>query len=274
MPGRIRSLDEPVARRRRYEEHVAPVGRRGAGSPPTVEPRLPLREPGVDVVRHARIVGTRGGSQNVAGDGIPPRARGPGRQRAAQARRADDRSRPARERPRRRRGARPGGEAPPPRALARQRPSGRPARAPGRGVLGGRALSARHPRRRDGGNDRLPHRAGARQPPAVRDAVRDDPDDGRGRSRRPGLRQPDEVHRPRLRRAGGPRARQAARLGVQAGRRSLAPRRPLPRADADLRAPADQVAAREGDDRHLRRRRRHPHDVRARTARGRSSAPR
>ena len=36
----------------------------------------------------------------------------------------------------------------------------------------------------------------------------------------------------------------------------------------------DQLAAREGHDRHLRRRRRHPHDVRARTARGRSSAPR
>ena len=37
-----------------------------------------------------------------------------------------------------------------------------------------------------------------------------------------------------------------------------------PRADADLRAPAHPLAAGEGDDRHLRRRWRYPHDVRAR----------
>ena len=66
----------------------------------------------------------------------------------------------------------------------------------------------------------------------------------------------------------------AARLDVQARRRSLAPRRPLPCADADLRAPAHQVAAREG-----RRSSSAPAAAASppctrQTARGRSSAPR
>ena len=130
------------------------------------------------------------------------------------------------------------------RRLARQRTAGRPARAPGRGVQGRRGLPARRPRRRDAGDDRLPRRAGARQPAAVRAAAGDDPDDGRGRPGRPGLRRPDQVRRPDLRRGAGQGARRREGLDRQAGRRPLAPRRPVAAAEADLRDPADALAAR------------------------------
>ena len=53
---------------------------------------------------------------------------------------------------------------PPARAVPRQRPAGRPARAAGGGLQGRRAISARRARRPDRGDDRLPDRAGARQP--------------------------------------------------------------------------------------------------------------
>ena len=52
------------------------------------------------------------------------------------------------------------------RRLPRQRPAGRAPRAAGGRVQGGGGLSPRHPRRRDPGHDRLPARAGARQPAA------------------------------------------------------------------------------------------------------------
>ena len=75
------------------------------------------------------------------------------------------------------------------------------------------AVSARRARRADGGDDRLPHRAGARQPAAGRGAVRDDPHDDRGRRRRPGVRRPDEVRRADLRRRAGGGARRREGLG-------------------------------------------------------------
>ena len=51
-----------------------------------------------------------------------------------------------------------------------------------RGLQTGRGLSARRARGADRGHDRLRDRAGARQPAALRGAVRDHADDGRGRS--------------------------------------------------------------------------------------------
>ena len=53
-------------------------------------------------------------------------------------------------------------------------------------------------------------------------------------------------------------------LDLQGRRRRLPPRRPVAAAEADLRDPPGEVAPREGDGRHLRGRRRHPDDVRAR----------
>ena len=105
--------------------------------------------------------------------------------------------RAAGQRPDRRHGAGAGGRAPPAGAVPRQRPPGRAARAPGGRLQGRRGLPARPPRRPDRGDDRLPDRAGAREPAAGRGAVRHDPDDGRGRRRRPGLRRPDQVRRTR-----------------------------------------------------------------------------
>ena len=74
------------------------------------------------------------------------------------------------------------------RALPRQRSPGRAPGAAGGGVHRGRAVSARRPRGPDPGHDRLLPRAGAGQPMPPRHAVRDAPDDGRGRPRRPGVR--------------------------------------------------------------------------------------
>ena len=75
--------------------------------------------------------------------------------------------------------------------LPRQRPPDRAAGAGGRRVRAGARLPARRARRRDPGHDRLPRRAGARQPPAVREAARHAAHDDRGRPRRSGLRRPD-----------------------------------------------------------------------------------
>ena len=120
------------------------------------------------------------------------------------------------------------------------------------------------PRRPDGGDDRLSHRAGARQPAARRGPVRHDPDDDRGRRRRSGVRRPDQVRRTGLR---GRRRRRVGRregMGLQARRREASPRRPVAGAQADLRDPAHPLAARARRARHLRRRRRDPDDLGAR----------
>ena len=102
-------------------------------------------------------------------------------------------------------GPRSGGRASPAGALPRQRPPGRSAGAPSGRVQGGRGVPPRRPRCPDGGDDRLPHRAGARQPPAARGPVRHDPHDDRGRLGRSGVRRPDEVRRTDLRRMRTPR---------------------------------------------------------------------
>ena len=160
------------------------------------------------------------------------------------------------------------------RHLARQRPAGRAARPPGGGVRGGRGVSARRPRRPDRGDDRLHHRAGAGQPPAVRAAVREHPDDDRGRPGRPGLPGPRPSSSARSTSARRPSALAADEgLGDQARRRQMAARGRVPAAEADLRDPADPLAARE------RRRRRSARAAAASrrcTSRGRrrSSAPR
>ena len=72
--------------------------------------------------------------------------RRPGRQRAAAARRADDRAEPARQRPHRRRGAGAGGAPSTTGDHPRQRPAGRAAGAAGRGLRQGRDLPARRAR--------------------------------------------------------------------------------------------------------------------------------
>ena len=122
--------------------------------------------------------------------------------------------------------------------------------------------AARRARGRDRGRDRLHDRAGARQPAAVREADRHAPHHGRGRPRRPGLPGPDQVHRQGLRRGRGRRPRRPKGLDGEARRQQLAPGRALAAAEADLPAPPDQVAAREGRRGDRRRRRRHPDDVR------------
>ena len=147
--------------------------------------------------------------------------------------------------------------------VARQRPAGRAAGPPGRGVHGSRALSARRARRRDAGDDRLPARAGARQPAAVRGAARDDPHDGRSRPGRSRLRRSDEVRRARLRRGRRASASQPTTAGPSSRTAQLAAGRALAAPSAHLRDPADALAARAGRHRHLRRRRRDPDDLRA-----------
>ena len=87
-----------------------------------------------------------------------------------------------------------------------------------------------------------------------------DPDD-------PAFEDPTKFIGPVYDAGGGRAAGRREGLGDQARRRQLAARRPVAAAEADLRDPADQVAAREGLRRHLRRRWRHPDDVPSR-ARG------
>ena len=217
----------------------------------------------------ALLVATLGAEARHAHPGRPRR------QRPAEAGRADDGRRPAGQRPRRRR--RPGAarRPPPAGALARQRAAGRAARAAGGGVHGGRAVSARRARRADRGDDRLPHRAGARQPAARRGPVRHDPHDDRGRRRRSGVRRSDQVRRPDLRRRRR-RARSPREKGWVFKRdgEHAAPRRAVAGAEADLRDPPDPLAAGARHGRDLRRRRRHPDDVGRRAGSARSPASR
>ncbi len=105
----------------------------------------------------------------------------------------------------------------------------------------------------------LEQELGNAMPPDVPLAT--DPHDGAGRPGRPGVRGPDQVRRPDLHPGRGGPARGRQGLGVQAGRRQLAPGRALTPAAAHLRDPADPVAARARRRAHLRRRRWGAHDV-------------
>ena len=157
-----------------------------------------------------------------------------------------------------------GRQGPPADRVARQRPAGRPAGAAGGGLSGRRALSTRHPGRRNAGHDRLPAGAGAWQRAALRGAAGHHPVHGRGGPRRPGLRRPDQVRGTGVRRGHrqGPGRREG--LDRQAGRRVLAAGRAFPAPPAHLRAATDEVAARAGRADHLRGRRRDPDHVRPR----------
>ena len=146
----------------------------------------------------------------------------------------------------------------------RQRPAGGPHR-PAAGLLRqGRPLPLRRAGCADRGHDRLRHRAGAGQSAArssvpfatLLTMIEVDP-------RRPGLQEPDQVHRAGLPKEDADRMAAEKGWSFKAGRRQVAPRRALADAEADLRAAADQVAAGEERDRHRGRRRRHPDDVRA-----------
>ena len=108
-------------------------------------------------------------------------------------------------------------EQPPAGALARQRTAGRPPGAAGRGLQGGRGLSARRPRRPDRGDDRVPHRAGARQPPAPRGPVRHRPHHDRGGRRRPGVRRSRPSSSVRSTRTPRPRRWRRRRAGRSSG---------------------------------------------------------
>ena len=112
-----------------------------------------------------------------------------------------------------------------------------------------------------------------RQPAAARRAVRDHPDDGRGRPGRPGVRRPHQVRRPGLR----PR-QQADQLAdekgwvVQAGRGvagGASCPRPSPQRIFEIRPIRGLLDHDVG--RHLRRRRRRPDDVRPGRRRARPS---
>ena len=144
---------------------------------------------------------------------------------------------------------------------ARERATGRPAVPAGRGVLRRRALSARRPGRGHPGHDRLPDPAGAQEPPATGEPGGDPAHHDRGGPGRPGVRQPDEVRRPRLHQGGGRRAGRRQGLGVPAGRCRVAAGGAIARAAAHPGDRADQLAARAGGRGHLRGRRGHPHHV-------------
>ena len=98
------------------------------------------------------------------------RRRGPRRERAAPPGRAPHGREPAGEH--RRRGTRPAADRPRarPGPDPRQRAAGGSPVAPERRLPAGRGIPARHPRRGDGGDDRVPARAGAGQPAAARTA--------------------------------------------------------------------------------------------------------
>ena len=170
----------------------------------------------------------------------------PGRQRAAAARRADDRREPAR-----------ATCASPPRRWRRSRASTSSSIAHGNGpqvgllALQGAAYDEveTYPLdvlgAADRGHDRLHDRAGAGQPAALRAAVRHAADDGRGRPGRPGLR----ATRPSSSARSTTKAdadRLAAEKGwvVKPDGEQVAPRGGLARAEAHLRDAADPVAAR------------------------------
>ena len=90
----------------------------------------------------------------------------------------------------------------------------------------------------------------------------------------PAFADPDQVRRTRLRRRRGRSAGGREGMGVQARRRSSPSRRPVAGAEADLRDPADPLAARARRGRDLRRRRRDPDDVGAGARSARSGASR
>ena len=94
-----------------------------------------------------------------------------------------------------------------------------------------------------------------------------DPDD-------PAFADPTKFVGPIYDEADGEGARRREGLGRQARRAALAAGRAVAAAEADLRDPADALAPRAGRGRHLRRRRRHPDDVRPRTRSASSSASR
>ena len=178
---------------------------------------------------------------------------------------ADDRREPARERARRGRAAR--ARSPRSNELVISHGNG-----PQVGLLAlqaaayerGRGLPARRPGRPDRGHDRLHDRAGAGQPAAVRAAVRQHPDDGRGRPGRPGVRRPDQVHRPGLRREEAERARRREGLGrssptATSGGAWSPPRCP----SGSSRSGRSRWLLEQGAVVDLHRRRRHPDDVRA-----------
>ena len=126
----------------------------------------------------------------------------------------------------------------------------------------GRGVPARRPRRPDRGDDRLPDRAGARQPAPGRGAAGDAPDDDRGRRRRPGVRRPDQVRRARSTTTTRPTAL-AAEKGWVFKRdgdhlRRVVPS-PAPKRIFEIRP--IRWLLEHGRRRDLRRRRRHPHDV-------------
>ena len=117
------------------------------------------------------------------------------------------------------------------------------------------AVSARCPRRRDGGADRLRARDAARQLHRPPGHSHRDHAGGRRRAR-PGVRVALEVHRAGLH--GGPstRGRRRARLDGQARRRQLAPGGALTATAPDRPARRHRAARRCGLPRRLRRRRR------------------
>ena len=78
----------------------------------------------------------------------------------------------------------------------------------------------------------------------------------------PAFRNPSKPIGPALLRGRGGPPRERARVVRRAGRSKVAAGRRVAAAEADLRDPAGQVAPREGDDRHLRGRGRHPDRVR------------
>ena len=148
--------------------------------------------------------------------------------------------------------------------LPRKRAAGRPARAAG-SVHAGRRLPARRAGGADRGDDRLPHPAGARQRAPVRThlatlltQIEVDPDD-------PAFSDPTKPIGPIYDEAEAERLA-AEGLDVQARRRQLAARRPLPAAEAHLRDRGDRRAAPAGLCRYLRRRRWDPDDVHRRAA--------
>ena len=139
------------------------------------------------------------------------------------------------------------------------------ARPAGRRVQGGRGLPAGRARRPDRGDDRLPDRAGARQPAAGRGArsprssrwSRSTPTIRRSTTRRSSSARSTTTPRPR--RSPPRRAGSFKRDGDHL-RRVV----PSPAPQADLRDPPDPLAARARRARDLRRRRGDPDDVGAR----------
>ena len=97
----------------------------------------------------------------------------------------------------------------------------------GVGLRRGRGISARCAGRPDRRHDRLPDRAGARQPAAAGDSHRHTAHHGRGGPRRPGVRSTRPSRSARCTTATRRTGSQRARAGIPARRRRLAPGRAL-----------------------------------------------